>query len=342
MADYLERKIYFYRFIPRAEIYKSYRQNKITDLNFKHKFEGFLENPYGFLDNNLPLKQVLELPYSIGRSLIMIRDNPKDFNLVPWVGGPEEGLITARIGYGKEKDLPTKIDMSGRENGIPLDKSRKEKLYLPTHFVVFPNGVVGMESYKDGPKSYQLKYFLSRYLFGQVGVVDLMEIYDKEFIEELLRSPRVVSMYLKMAAPKYIYYMKHKKEMEEEVDDLLGYFPYLLKPDFIEIKALVDGRIKGKRLSKDAVLSIIEKLREIDKELGIVEDLIVKYEDPKTHELKEKRVFEDKLISTKKVVRAKEEWSRVDSGEMYNSIIESYNELSYKIEKFLKSKEQIL
>jgi len=291
---------------------------------------------YKFLDKNIPMKKVLETGYSFGRDLILIRDNPAEFNLIPWVGGPEKGVITARIGYGKERDLPTKIDKTGHENGIQLDKSRKERLYYPTHFVVFPNGVVGMERYKDGPTSYQLKYFLSQYLFGQASVVDLMEVYYREFIEELLKSPRVVSMYMKMAATKYVYHMTHKKEMENDVSDLLGEYVYLLRPDVIEIKASVDGRIRKKRLSKEEVISFVDKLRKIHDKLGIIEDITIKYEDPKTHELKEKNIFEDKLIVTKKVVRAKEELSRVDSEQMYNRIIEAYNDLYEKIEKFLK------
>ncbi|WP_246112323.1 hypothetical protein [Thermococcus aciditolerans] len=331
----MERKIYFYKLIPRDEVLKRYKQNRILDHKFRQKFGAFLHNHHDFLDRNIPLKRVLEIKYSFERDLILIRDNPAEFNLIPWIGGPEKGVITARIGYGKERDLPTKIDEEGHENGIQLDKSRKERLYYPTHFVVFPNGIVGMERYKDGPTSYQLKYFLSQYLFGQASVVDLMEVYYREFIEELLRSPRVVSMYLRMAATKYVYYMKHKKDMDEDISELLGDFVYLLGPDVIEIKASVDGRIKKKRLSKDAVISFVDKLRKIDDKLNIVEDIIIKYEDPKTHELKDKNIFEDKLIATKKVVRAKEEWSRVDSEQMYNKIIEAYNDLYEKIEKFL-------
>ena len=133
--------------------------------------------------------------------------------------------------------------------------------------------------------------------------------------------------------------MEHKRNMGRDSEDLLANFPYLLKPDVIEIRALVDGRIKKKRLSKDVVISIIGRIKEIDEELGIVEDLVVKYEDPKTHELKERHIFENKLISVKKVVRAREELSRVDSEDMYNKIIEAYNELKDEIEKFLKENE---
>ncbi len=143
-------------------------------------------------------------------------------------------------------------------------------------------------------------------------------------------------MYLRMATTKYVYYMKHKKDMDEEINELLTDFVYLLGPDLIEIKASVDGRIRKKRLSKEAVISLLDKMRKIDDKLNTVENIIIKYEDPKTHELKEKHIFEDKLISTKKVVRAKEEWSRVDSEHMYNKIIEAYNDLYDKIEKFLK------
>lgn len=336
MKEYLERKIYFYRLIPGDAILKNYKQGKILDPRFRKKFEDFLNDPFDFLDSNLSMNSILETRYTPGQDLILLRDDPSRFNLIPWVGGPERGLITARIGYGKERDLPTKIDEAGHEDGIQLDKSRKERLYYPTHFVVFPNGIVGMERYKEGPTVYQLKYFLSKYLFGQPNIIDLDEVYYREFIEELLRSPRVVSMHIKMAATKYAYYMKHEKKMEEDITDLLGDYIYLLEPDLVEIKAVVDGRYKKKRLSKDTVISLLNDLMRINDKLGVVENIIIKYEDPKTHELKEKHIFEDKLISTKKVIRAKEELSRVDTEYMYNKIIEAYNDLYDKIEKSLK------
>lgn len=336
MKEYLERKIYFYKLVLRDKVLKNYKQGRIIDPKFRQKLGEFLNDPYDFIDRNISLNSVLETRYIPGQDLILIRDDPSEFNLIPWVGGPEEGIITARIGYGKERDLPTKIDRTGHEDGIHLDKSRKERLYYPTHFVIFPNGIIGMERYKEGPTSYQLKYFLSKHLFGQASVVDLMEVYYKEFIDELLRSPRVVSMYVKMTATKYIYYLEHKKKMDKDITDLLGDSVYLLDPDLIEIKASVDGRRKRRKLSKDAVISLLDNLRQIEDKLGVVENIVVKYEDPKTHELKEKHIFEDKLISTKKVIRAKEELSRVDTEYMYNKIIESYNDMYDKIEKFLK------
>ncbi len=57
MRDYLERKIYFYKLTPRDEVLKGYKQNRILDQKFRQKFKAFLQNPYNFLDQNIPLKK---------------------------------------------------------------------------------------------------------------------------------------------------------------------------------------------------------------------------------------------------------------------------------------------
>lgn len=139
-----------------------------------------------------------------------------------------------------------------------------------------------------------------------------------------------------MVVIKYVYYMKYEKKMEEDIIDLLGDYIYFLEFDLVEIKVVVDGWYKKKRFLKDIVILFLNDLMRINDKLGVVENIIIKYEDFKMYELKEKYIFEDKLIFIKKVICVKEELLRVDIEYMYNKIIEVYNDLYDKIEKFLK------
>jgi len=325
----IERKIYFYYLHLNESLANKYLKQK----GIGEKIEDFRVDPFGFIDKNFQYNKLFLMEYGgTFRKLLFYRHDPRKFNLTPYLPTLDVKIFTGTIGFGKKIDIPTIIDeKTGMEVAVKFDPE-SQALYFPTHFVLFSNGVIGMESWREGPSVSALKYFLSKALFGIHGIISIDEIYRLEFLIDLFRKNRVTLLKIRVPALKYIYY----KEGDSDTVKLFKYSSEIFgEADYIEITVAVDGKKKGRGLNPQRVVKVIEELLRLKKERGAVEKAIVKIEDPITGILQERNIFEEKLLKSVKVIRFKNNLKRADSGSMYNAIIEAYSEFEKEIVEFI-------
>jgi len=326
----VERKIYFYYLSLNENIATKYHsQSKVQE-----KIEEFKLDPFEFISNNLPSEKHLLMNYGIDSSkkLIFLREDPRKFNLTPYIPSLKTKIFTARLGVGKKIDIPTIIDEeTGLETPIEFNPEHQD-LYYPSHFVIFSNGAVGIESWREGPSVSALRYFLSMVLFGIHGMISLDQMYRLEFLIDLVKHNRVTLLKIRVPALKYVYY----KEGDSNLEKLFGYATEIFgKSDYIEITIAVNGKRKDSSLNPRKITKIVEELMRLRREKGAVEKAVAKVEDPFTDTLEEKNIFDDKLMKSVKVARLEGNLKRADSKSMYNAIIEAYSELAPEIVEFI-------
>ncbi|ASA77776.1 hypothetical protein [Thermococcus sp. 5-4] len=331
----VERRIYFYYLHLNEDIATKYNnQSKVRE-----KIEEFRSDPFEFVSNNLPPEKPLLMSYGVDslKKLIFLRDDPHKFNLTPYIPSLDTKIFTARIGIGKKIDIPTIIDeKTGLETPVEFNPEHQD-LYYPSHFVIFSNGAVGIESWREGPSTSALRYFLSMALFGIHGIITLDEMYRLEFLIDLVKHNRVTLFKIRVPALKYAYY----KEGNSDLERLFGYATEIFgKSEYIEITVGVNGKRKDSRLNPMKIKKIIEDLTRLRKERGAVEKAVAKIENPITNTLEDKNIFDDKLMKSVKVARLEGNLKRVDSKSMYNAIIEAYSELAPEIIEFINEMEK--
>ncbi len=99
------------------------------------------------------------------------------------------------IGNTRRKDLPL-LEKEGIPSKLLIDDN--EGLYEPTHAIIFPNNVVGVESNFYGPKATSLPAYIKKKAFRIVHEVELIPLMRSDFLEYISRIGEVKLVELKV------------------------------------------------------------------------------------------------------------------------------------------------
>ena len=298
--DKVERSIYFYK--------------------IRIKKHGKLVDPktvFTFLD---------KLPFSVkGRYL-----KSEDGHSLSIRIDKKEYPISSRLGTTRYKALP-QVDKRGEI--YPLKIADDEGLVESTHFIIFPNQVIGSEYNYHGPRISTLKWYLSKKceeedLFDEIELLPLL----RRDIGELIN---------RIGGVKFCD-LRIQRDMTELMKEVHGDLKSALEAQ----KNITDEDVKelgvylsaGPGYTRPGIgIKFLDKLLDFIKEKGPegINRLQVKARNNITGKIEEFDILKPAIISKKKVAKHDEKHRHVDSDSMYKAIKEAYADLEDEINKIL-------
>lgn len=323
----VKRTIRFYYLEVNKQIAKKYRAQQPIGQEIK-AVEADL---FQFLDRKLPFGAELpDYEYS-GDKVVIIRDDPKKYNLSVQVGLP---LILGKVGFAKKKGIPTSFDHETREEKpLKLDLKR-ESVFFPAHFILFPDGVIGFEIYKGAATPRSFVWYLNKHFFGGIPVLRISELWQEKYLTTLLEKGELTMFYLELPILRAAYY----KEANEQLGKAFDYLKEVEggNAERIAVVYKVNGR-SGNALNKKNLIPIINWFRDYwrkqrDRGKKISERAKANIKNPYTNRIEEHDLFEDKLVSKREVILVDPKYNRTKSSEMYSKILDVYWEFHDDIE----------
>jgi len=295
----VERKIYFYR----IEFFKN--SSKVRP---KPVFDYIDSLPYDVSGRHL------QLPNGNERCLYV------DSRSVP---------IMAQIGTRRKGDLPV-VERAGQRR--PVQLSTDEALLECTHFIIFPDDVMGMEYNQFAPRAGGLVGYLMEKARLLVDDVRITPLAKKDILEDLKKAQQGEIIVLKLrlacrAIPTLIELDSslHKtfKTLEETAPGAYDLEVVLRAPKYSDrgFKASFLSRMPS-WLSRPGVLESVGTAR-------------IKVIDP-DGEREEIDLLRHYIMTTKKVVKQRDDLRSVDSRDMYSKIQDAYAELRPQIDSSIK------
>lgn len=239
---------------------------------------------------------------------------------------PTELEAPPRVEFGKVRraDLPT-VEEEG--NTQPLDLTEDQGIVEKTHFVFFPNYVLGMLYNYYGPR----RSSLARYLGDKHGPtpesLEFTPLLRQDVLDALDKFGRIRVLRLGVLRSFLRYLEEFDESLYEAFEgvDRLGNAPRLelvLRPE-----AYQRDWIEGEGGLMDMIRRLAERVTG-DPEYGEqVKKFEVKGLNVEEESVDEVDVLNEKLVRTKQVVRLGDRSRSIQADSAYDAIIEAYEEL---------------
>lgn len=290
MSNTIQRKIFFFR------ININQNGKSISPLNVFSKIGS--------------------MPCSYGGRLIKI-DDSRDRHMKL---DSDDYPIKVQISNYKKHDWPTGAIM---DNRIPLIIPDGGSICESTHFIVFNDGIIGMEYNQSAPRQGGVVNFINQ-IFPDYEVV-VETLVNKELGESLIRADnsgiKLFRMRIRRGSEEIIKALHDQLGMTlsalENVDSNAPDYEIVLRPS------------RGNKLKLSFLSKIVEWLKEDDTREAIIKgrikvfDLEYKYENvPETLD-----VLQPYIMARKRIVKEDNDTKAVNSQSMYDAISDSYIEL---------------
>jgi len=296
MPETIERKIYFYK------------------IEMKNNGQIIQPEPIFSAINQMPFDENGRyLKLSNGNILSMYVDSAT----LP---------LKVRIGTIRKKGLPM---MEIHRQTSPLTIPPDAGLYEPTHFIVFPNNIVGFEYNFYGPRPGSLKIYLSNIASHLVDEIELIPLMRRDIHELLSRVGEVkwFSMRVHRDMDQYL------RELDDNLPDALSALKQTSDAEYIEIV------LRSKRWSRGSIIihfnnRLASWLSRLDVRAG-VDAIKIRARDEITNRIEEFDLMQEYLLSIKQVVKQDDIHRSVSTNAMYASIQEAYRELRSEINRII-------
>jgi hypothetical protein len=241
-----------------------------------------------------------------------------------------EWPIKARLSNYKKHDWPTAAIQDRR---FPLNVPDGGSICEATHFVVFNNGVVGMEYNQYAPRQGSLARFTELKAPDLVEEVDFDALIDKELVESLIlaqeRGIRLMRLRVLRGTKNVVEALQGQLGMTlsalEDVSPNSPDYEIIIRPSRNEnmkipfLPKIVPWLQKDK--TKDAINSKKIKTFEIDYNS---EDSVESLD-----------LLQPYVMARKKVIREDDDTRAINSQSMYDAIVEAHDELKEAISSSL-------
>jgi len=293
----IERKIYFYKLEAKKDD---------QDVAFGPIFE--------FL-NTLPFTEQ-------GRYLLTDDENFRAI-YIDSIGSP----IRARIGTKRRNDLPM-IEVNGTTHDLTMPEGGG--LLEPSHFVIFPDNVIGCEFNFYGPRPVSIrKYLLEK---------------AEDYIDEVIFTPIIrhdLNLLLSRMGEVRVFSFKAHRGMRDLIEEmntsLANAFSALRDTSdakYIEI-VLRNNSHSRDPISLPLVSNLAHWLGDSSVRAGL-EELKIHAFDESACEFRDFDLLKEYIHSVKTVVKHDDIHKSINSDSMYTAIISAYNELRPEIRNILE------
>lgn len=287
--DSTDKKIYFYRI--------------------------FMKKAGNLVDSDTVFSAINLLPFSNqGRYLELQNKNAQCMFVEPIINP-----LRANIGLIREKDLPMT-----EQNGIMdfLNLPPGVRLIESTHFVAFPNNVIGAEYNYFGPRISCLKYYIPTKVPNLVDEVELVPLMRHDFMEQISKIGGIKKFRLKVHSDNIGF-------IEKFNSNIYNMFKLAHKeaPDTEEVEITLN-------LSHGMNLSILDNLPIWLRNPDVLANLLVlklHAKNKETERMEDFDLLQEYILSVKPVIKKDELHRSVDKISMYNAIESSYDELKSEI-----------
>ncbi|WP_370934904.1 DUF6731 family protein [Amycolatopsis sp. cg13] len=262
------------------------------------------------------LRKIGEMPFSLKSRRYQQVGNSGDL-LCTWVDSTEYPL-KFKFAAIRRNALP-QSELEGQLRDLVL--ADNEGICESSHVCVFEDGIIGIENNFYGPRPSRLAGYLLSAGSSAVSDFVLESLIRGDAARQLLNKKEIRAIELRIRSPY--------AEVISELDETLGqalksiasagnaetvsivlrpgpYRKVNLNPRFIPLLRRLLGR---------------EDLRE--NTLRMTATLL----DPETRKPGEVNLLDDKLVSTRKILRANRRTRVLDSSDAYEKIVDAYNEL---------------
>lgn len=227
--------------------------------------------------------------------------------------------LRANIGVIRRKDLPMK-----EQNGVTslLDLPIDVGLYEPTHFVIFPNNVLGTEYNYYGPRISCLKDYITHKVPDLVDEVELIPLMKHDFMEQLSKIGEIKLFRLKVHVDNIVLTGLLNKSLQSALENMRT-----ISGDADYIEVVLNSRY-------DIQLSFLDKLAywlrrsEVKDNVSILQ---LRARNEETMKIETFDLLQEYMLSVKQVIKRDKIHRSVDKNSMYNAIEESYEELRPEI-----------
>jgi hypothetical protein len=226
--------------------------------------------------------------------------------------------MTVRI-----KDLPM-TESQGKMDFLDLPPG--VGLYEGTHFVLFPNDVIGAEYNFYGPRISSLKNYILTKVPNLVDEVELVPLIRHDFMEQIAKIGGVKKLRLKVHSDNINF-------MEKLNSNIFNMFKlaHNMAPDTEEIDITLN-------LSHGINLSIIDNLPIWLRNPDVLVNLLVlklRAKNKDTEKMEDFDLLQQYILSVKPVIKRDELHKSIDKNSMYNAIELSYDELKSEINSII-------
>lgn len=232
--------------------------------------------------------------------------------------------IAARIGTRRKNDLPV-VENAGTTRPVPLQNG--EALLECTHFIIFQNNVMGIEYNQFAPRTGGLAGYLKEKASKLVDEVDVKYLMKKDLWEDLRKAKNGEIL---------AFNLRVQKGAEDTFKDLSGNLKESFKklveamPGSETIEIVVRAAKRSKRGFTLPFLDMIPSWISRPEVSSMVESAKLKIINP-DEEREEIDLLNKYIMSTKKVIKQREDLKSVDSHDMFAKIREAYSELEQQI-----------
>lgn len=241
-------------------------------------------------------------------------------------------LCMGKIGFRRTHDLPYK-ENGGSEK--PLLLSPGECLFEPSHFVLLKNKVLGIEYNHHGPKAANLRIYIERKGFGNVSEVKLAYLIKPDVMKKLKKMKILTSVKIKVEQSGLQALSVIHDSIKKGAKSLL---------EINEGINTVEFTLNAVPRKKDRGFTINHLVKNLGKALGTdsakgITKFEVKGIDSEFMKTDEVNVLSDKIVSKKTVEIKTTDHRYIDSADMYQKIIDAYEENKDDIQNSIRSAE---
>lgn len=287
--DTTEKKIYFYRL--------------------------FMKKSGNPVDSDLVFSRINSLSFSNGERYFELQNENAQCMYIEPICQP----LRANIGTVRTKDLPMTEHMGVTD---PLNLPNGVGLYESTHFVIFPNNVIGSEYNYYGPRIYSLKKYIQGKVPDLVDEVELVPLMRHDFMEQIRKIGEIKKFRLKVHRDMLLSRQKINANLRNTLE-----YSTKMANNIEEIDISLN--------SSDGInLSILDNLPEMIHDpdvLGNILALKIRAKNEETKKMETFDLLQEYILSVKQVIKRDELHRSVDKNSMYNAIELSYDELKPEI-----------
>lgn len=223
------------------------------------------------------------------------------------------------LGTSRRKNLPS-IEEEGITSPLEIYNAG---LFEPTHAMIFPNNIIGIESNYYGPKPSSFERYISKKASSIVDNVEIIPLMRSDFLEYISQIGDIKVLEFKV----HRNMTEHFKGITKSLNHILNGMKDSTSAEYIGI-TLNSSKKRGMLLKwRDEFLKRFQNQENRD----AASKAIIKATDITSNKIREFNLLEQYFISTKEVLKSDDIHRNVSKDSMFEAINESYLELKDEI-----------
>lgn len=223
------------------------------------------------------------------------------------------------LGYTRKTDFPL-VDNEG--NIEPLSLPEKAGLFDPTHFVLFHNGIIGIEYNSKGPRPQTLRYFLEQKISkSEYTEIKMTQLINSDISSDLSRMREIKAFELSVRRNNQDYVEELNEPLKYALDSLQD-----ISDDIEEIVVILRNKKYSKKPISIPFISNISNWLKREDVIDNVDECKIKAFDEEINETRDFDLLNSVIFTKKEIVKMDDVYRSVDDHAMFQAIIDSYDQ----------------